>query len=318
MWKILGQSMTLRLASLAAVGWTVFIAGLFLWSHTVSLKSSSALALMQARSFFHHIVTVRFWNASHGGVYVPVTDDTQPNPFLEVEDRDIFLPDGRVLTKINPAYMTRMIAEHSLTRDGIAFHITSLRPIRPQNVPDPWEAKALERFEEKEAEVFSFTEDDGEGRDFRYMAPLVTEKPCLACHAGQGYEEGDIRGGISVTFSADTFDASRKAGSKRVALSFFLLWIVGLAGLADGMRRLHLRDRERGHVIGELEKALAEVKVLSGLLPICSGCKKIRDDKGYWHQIEGYIMEHSEAQFSHGLCQECTREFYPDLPGEDD
>lgn len=63
----------------------------------------------------------------------------------------------------------------------------------------------------------------------------------------------------------------------------------------------------------DLEKALTKVKTLSGLLPICSHCKKIRDDKGYWNQIESYIQKHSEAEFSHGICQECAKKYYPDF-----
>jgi len=62
----------------------------------------------------------------------------------------------------------------------------------------------------------------------------------------------------------------------------------------------------------ELQKALAEVKRLSGLLPICSACKKIRDDEGYWHQVEVYIRDHTDADFSHGLCPDCARKLYPD------
>lgn len=61
------------------------------------------------------------------------------------------------------------------------------------------------------------------------------------------------------------------------------------------------------------EKALSEVKQLKGMLPICSHCKKIRDDKGSWNQIEKYIHEHSDAQFSHGICQECAKKYYPDF-----
>lgn len=72
-------------------------------------------------------------------------------------------------------------------------------------------------------------------------------------------------------------------------------------------------EKERERLIGELQAALSEVRVLSGLLPICSSCKKIRDDGGYWNQIESYIRDHSEAQFSHSICPECARELYPDL-----
>jgi PAS domain S-box-containing protein len=68
---------------------------------------------------------------------------------------------------------------------------------------------------------------------------------------------------------------------------------------------------ERERLIGELQEALSKVKLLSGFLPICASCKKIRDDKGYWNQIETYIHEHSEAEFSHGLCPDCARKLYP-------
>jgi PAS domain S-box-containing protein len=72
-------------------------------------------------------------------------------------------------------------------------------------------------------------------------------------------------------------------------------------------------EEERGRLITELQKALANVKALRGLLPICSSCKKIRDDKGYWERIEIYIHEHSEAEFTHGLCPECTKMLYPEV-----
>lgn len=77
-------------------------------------------------------------------------------------------------------------------------------------------------------------------------------------------------------------------------------------------------EEQREKLIQELQKALSEIKTLSGLLPICASCKKIRDDKGYWNQIESYIMKHSEAEFSHGLCPDCARKLYPELYDEED
>lgn len=74
--------------------------------------------------------------------------------------------------------------------------------------------------------------------------------------------------------------------------------------------RKHAEEREE--LIAELRAALAKVKLLSGFLPICASCKKIRDDKGYWQQIEAYIHAHSEAVFSHGICPECLRKLYPE------
>ncbi len=70
-------------------------------------------------------------------------------------------------------------------------------------------------------------------------------------------------------------------------------------------------ERELEQVIGSLQKALAEVKTLQGLLPICAFCKKVRDDQGYWNQIETYITERSDASFSHGVCPDCAKKHYP-------
>ena len=66
-------------------------------------------------------------------------------------------------------------------------------------------------------------------------------------------------------------------------------------------------------LIDDLQKALNQIKTLSGLLPICASCKKIRDDKGYWNQIEGYISKHSDAEFTHGICPACAKALYPEL-----
>lgn len=69
-------------------------------------------------------------------------------------------------------------------------------------------------------------------------------------------------------------------------------------------------QQERERLIGELQKALTNVRTLRGLIPICASCKKIRDDQGYWRQLEVYIRDHSEADFSHGLCPECAEQYF--------
>ena len=83
------------------------------------------------------------------------------------------------------------------------------------------------------------------------------------------------------------------------------------ASIGLALMRRQLED-ERERLIAELRKALSKVKLLSGLLPICSSCKKIRNDKGYWEQMETYISEHSAADFSHGICPECAKKLYPE------
>jgi PAS domain S-box-containing protein len=91
--------------------------------------------------------------------------------------------------------------------------------------------------------------------------------------------------------------------------------VVGsLTNITDRKQAEETLRKERDN----LKQALEEIKILQGILPICTHCKKIRDGKGYWNQIEAYIREHSEARFSHSVCEECAKKFYPDLDLEDD
>ncbi len=89
-----------------------------------------------------------------------------------------------------------------------------------------------------------------------------------------------------------------------------------LLGIVESFQNITDRiktENAKGELIDNLQEALERVNLLSGLLPICSSCKKIRDDKGYWNQIECYIRDHSEAEFSHGICPDCAQKLYPDF-----
>jgi PAS domain S-box-containing protein len=89
--------------------------------------------------------------------------------------------------------------------------------------------------------------------------------------------------------------------------------VAGIVGISRDITEAKRAQDERERLINELQRALADLKTLSGLVPICANCKKIRDDKGYWTQVEAYIQEHSEARFSHGLCPDCAAKLYPDF-----
>jgi len=91
-------------------------------------------------------------------------------------------------------------------------------------------------------------------------------------------------------------------------ISLFIVWIIASLGLKR--RKI---EQHRNTILLEREKALKEIKILRGLLPICASCKRIKDDKGEWTQIEGYIHKHSEADFTHGICPECAERLYPDV-----
>ena len=89
--------------------------------------------------------------------------------------------------------------------------------------------------------------------------------------------------------------------------------IIGLYGVSRDITDRKIAQEALIREKEKLQEAISKIKQLSGMLPICSACKKIRDDKGYWNQIESYIRDHSEAEFSHGLCPECAKKLYPDF-----
>jgi PAS domain S-box-containing protein len=89
--------------------------------------------------------------------------------------------------------------------------------------------------------------------------------------------------------------------------------ITGCIGIALDITEQKQLEEQRERLIEELRNALTHIKTLRGLLPICAACKKIRDDRGYWTQIEQYIRAHSEAEFTHGICPECVKKLYPEL-----
>lgn len=202
------------------------------------------LARERGTVLFRLIELTRDWNAQHGGVYAPVTEKTRPNEYLEHPRRDLETTDGMRLTMINPALMTRQIAEVAEKIDGVKLHITSLNPIRPANKADEWEAESLKQFEKDGLkERLSLIEGEN-GAVHRYMAPLLVKEPCLRCHAKQNYKLGDIRGGISITMPAGRALGIREQQRQRTMLFYggAALVIGTLLHFVAARTRRHLRN----------------------------------------------------------------------------
>ena len=335
--------------------WTISFAILIYVSSDHLIKTTLEEARIAARVAFEKDVLFRAWAASHGGIYVPVTEKTPPNPYLkDMPDRDIVTTKGKKLTLINPAYMTRQVYELADEKGGshLLGHLTSLKPIRPQNAPTPWERVALESFEKGGGE-YSEVVYHGDIQYMMLMRPLFVEKQCLRCHARQGYKEGDIRGGISVGVPMEPLLNTHESEFNVLVARNAVMWGIGLLLMLGGARIMvrieagrikanedlersyerseamvvertaELKDvndnlkeeineriaiqYEREKLIEELKRSIEEIKVLKGLIPICAKCKKIRDDKGYWNQIEVYLEKHTDAEFTHGYCPDCVK-----------
>ena len=125
---------------------------------------------------------------------------------------------------------------------------------------------------------------------------LRTRKPAIVEHIH--YDKNGNRRNVEV-HGYPIFDGSGK--------------IIQMLEYGIDITERKLKEEERERLIAEFEEVIAKVKLLSGFLPICATCKKIRDDKGYWYQIESYIRDHSEAQFSHSICPDCLKRHYPHI-----
>jgi len=223
----------------AAIAWS----GLVLWSLTTGYRANEQyihdIALAEARMALEKDLLYRRWAAGHGGVYVPESSRTAPNPNLsQIPERDIRTPSGRLLTLVDPASMTRQVFEQAKGFDGPQGHITSLNPLWQGNVPDSWERQALMEFSRGEEEVTGHTTIDGKPF-FRLIRPLFAEAPCLKCHARQGYKAGDVRGGLSVAIPMTDLLAARHAEQRNIRRSHALFWALGLTVIGIGGRRIN-------------------------------------------------------------------------------
>ena len=243
--------MTSARSTLIAAALWVLLIGLSLgWNRHQIDNSMTVLAESEANAAFQKDITYRLWAAMRGGVYVPITDMTPPNPYLaHIPDRDVVTTDGKRLTLINPSYMTRQVHELGKEKYGLRGHITSLKPLRPENAPDPWEAEALKSFEMGSPRATTSTLIDGQNF-FRLMRPLLAEAPCLKCHSAQGYRQGDVLGGISVSVPMASFLAV--GGQQRLFLTF-AHGIIGALGLI-GLYGSHLFVRKSKKSLIESEK----------------------------------------------------------------
>ena len=305
---------------LLAFIWTAAVAGSLTWNLADNAREVRSQTLRAAQTLLDKDPLYHEWSILRGGVYVPKIVPADAGVTAQDQNREIVTPSGQTLTLLNPGAVSREVFELLEQQTGVRGHITSLKPFQAANRPDDWERQALEGFEKGRKEVSSVETIQGE-RYFRMMRPLVTVPACLRCHEEAGRKPGEIRGGISVTVPIRPFVS--RGINRWLKVAHLALWVMGMTGLIFGVRNLQRRlqarqraEAERERLIAELQNALAKVKTLRGLIPICASCKKIRDDQGYWTQVETYVAKHSDAEFSHCLCLDCLRKLYPDLSGK--
>ena len=233
-----------RTGILALVGWSLLLGALLLIGIRQNRQNALAKAQVEAQTYFELNLAYRALISNLGGVYAN-SDKVAPNPHLLVPDRDIPGPANSRLTLINPAYMTRLAFETLQARykQPIRNRLTSLKPLNPDNAPTPWEQEALRSFEQGGTEAVR-TESVG-GRPFLLlMKPFVTEAGCLKCHAVQGYQVGDVRGGVSIAIPLSPYLDIAAASNRTQGLSYTLVWGLGCAGFLLFSRRRRIQAQQ--------------------------------------------------------------------------
>ncbi|MCI5144307.1 MAG: DUF3365 domain-containing protein [Candidatus Electrothrix sp. AR3] len=243
-----GKLATLNFISLVMlVFWSAVLTGLLYWAVAKEKQHVLQYAQLEARASFNKDIALRNWVAERGGIYVQVSDKTPVNPYLEhVVDRDIKTSSGKELTLMNPAYMLRQTMNEFSELYGIKGRITSLKPFNPLNTPDPWEMKALRQFEKGVNEVSELSTLDG-APYLRYMQAFYTKEGCLKCHEYQGYEVGDVRGGIGVSVPLQPYINIKKNTVRTLRFSYGIVWLLGLLGIVSVNRFT------KGHILKQYQ-----------------------------------------------------------------
>jgi PAS domain S-box-containing protein len=223
-----------------AAFWTMLIATSFTLGYHQQKEEALSISLAEARAVLAKDLLYRSWAEGYGGVYAPVTDKNQPNPYLrDIAERDIVTPSGRKLTLITPSHMIRQVFDMARNQPELSQgHITSLTPLRPENVPDPWEKGALQSFQRGVREVSEIQVIKHQPY-MRLMRPMMSHNTCLECHhPPQGTAPGAVRGGISVSVPIAQILHAMRATLLASALGHGLFWILGLAGITLGAKNL--------------------------------------------------------------------------------
>ncbi len=247
--------------------WLIAAAISLAWNLAHHQDETKNLAIHVARSHYHKDILYRRWNATHGGVYALVTPETPPNPYLaklQVPEITITTPSERLLTLINPAYMTRQVYELATDEYDIRGHMSSLKPLRPENSADAWEKEALLAFTDGRNEVSAIIEETGKPY-LRLMRSFLAEQSCLHCHDQQGYKVGDVVGGISIKVPLPPFEDMAQKHLRTIWLGHIFFTLLGLTGIFIGFLSLKKRIIERDQseeklcqAYGEIEKRVAQ------------------------------------------------------------
>lgn len=240
------HAVAVRIAVLAAVVWTLVVSASLAWNLHSSEQQTMDMAYAEARAVRDKDMAFRRWGLRHGGVYVQVTEEEQPSPYLaHIPQRDVTTTDGKQLTLRAPASMVREMMDDYMAVGGVRGRIVGLRYLNQANAPDDWEKARLEDFElSNDTEVWEVANMNGQPH-LRYLRAWRMSKPCEQCHAILGYSEGDLRGATGVNLPLAPYYQRIRESAWNLILTHGSIWLIGFVGIGWAGRQGHLRAQEQ-------------------------------------------------------------------------
>ncbi|MDH5633511.1 MAG: ATP-binding protein [Gammaproteobacteria bacterium] len=236
---IIGTALLLFVSLTSLVGFSLY------WNIDNLYKEKVLLAIESARTNWNKDQAFRGWATRHGGLYVKPDKRTPPSPYLaHLPDRDVVTTTGQKLTLMNPAYMMSQMTREYEETYGVKGRITGKVQLNPANSPDAWEWDALTKFENGVDEVIeqSFIE----GMPFvRLMKPMYMKPGCVKCHGHLGFEDGDLRGGVSVSIPLRPYYVAADATRYSMQVTHGMVWAFGVIALVFYVWMIRRRESGR-------------------------------------------------------------------------
>lgn len=305
--------------------WLLLILLLTVWHIWHDLEEIDTLVKREANIRLQTANHVRKWIVQFGGVYTPVNDVHQPNPYIpEHAGRDVKTADGRLLTISNSIAALNAIMGKDNRVVGAFIRFTGDAPLKPGNEPDQWESMALEKLKAGEKIAAGYSKFEGKSY-YRMMQPLKLKPKCYKCHSYSQYKLGDIVGGLGIHVDMEVYSQARTSVIQTHIISYTIIWIMGSIGILftgkNWQQFLHQKDtlqhqlqnlavhdpltgflnRHQVEMIfdNEIARAKRNRSNLSILLVDVDNFKSINDT--YGHQAGDAILKHLASDFKQSI-----------------